>query len=270
MKIVAASSVRHGFPQPKPAWVKDAVLELHRELNCSHRKLADTFNRLYFAETGVSVGRTWVREFLKNQAYELLQLQKTLKHRIPLPLARNVLWGIDTTCIRDVAGRQHIVLGIIDHGSRRNLMLQHMKRFNAWTFLGYLFLAFGKYGRPKSIKTDNHAVFRSLQVKKVLRKCRVRRRFSEPGKPWQNGRIERFFGTLKAELRFYMIADRKHLIQSLAQFQFWYDVTRSHQHLNGNTPIDAWEGIDSSVQPPKSIKKFEAWNGRLKGIVIRQ
>ena len=246
------------------------MLELHLASPCSHRQLAATFNRIYFAKTGVSVGRTWVRELLMKHAYEQLHLQKTLKHRIPLPMARNVIWGIDTTCIRDKVGQQHLVLGVIDHGSRRNLTLQHVKRFNAWTFLGYLFLAFGKYGRPKAIKTDNHAVLHSALVADVLRQCRVKRRFSEPGKPWQNGRIERFFGTLKAELRHYVVNDQKHLLQSMAGFQFWYNVTRAHQHLHGWTPMEAWSGIDPHRLPPKSIEKFEAWDGRLKGMVLRR
>ena len=259
-----------GFPAAKPAWVKPAILELHEQLGVSHRKLAAAFNHVYFASTGISVGRTWVRETLKKHEYEKLHIQKTLKHRVPRFLKKNAIWGIDTTCVRDASLKQHIVLGIIDHGSRMNVLLQNVKRFNAWTFLEYLFLTIGMYGKPKAIKMDNHQVFRSQLVKQVCAWVGVRLRFSEPGKPWQNGRIERFFGTLKVALKRYVIQDGWHLIQSIEQFQLWYNVTRPHQHLKGFTPMNVWCGQDPLRSIPKDVAIYSAWNSTLKGLVLRQ
>ena len=94
----------------------------------------------------------------------MLLRRKSIKHRIPSPLPINHAWGIDTTHIQ-----QHVVLGIIDHGSRWLITLQQLKRFNAWTLLGYLFIAFGEFGRPHFIKVDNHPVFRVKRVKQILR-----------------------------------------------------------------------------------------------------
>lgn len=259
-----------GFPQPKPMWVKDAVLALHENSPCSHRKLADTFNRIYFADTGVSVGRTWVRETIKKHEHDQLQMQKGLKHRIPRHQERNIIWGIDTTCIRDAQGTVHLAIGIIDHGSRKCLRLHHLKRFNGWTFLGHLFLAVGKYGKPAAIRTDNHAVFHSRRVQRALKLARIKSTFSAPGKPWQNGRIERFFGTIKAALAGYGVMNQTHLVQSLVQFQFWYNFTRPHQHLNGRTPAEAWDGIDPFFAPVKTVHGFVAWGGRLRGLVLRR
>lgn len=258
-----------GFPRKKPAWAKYAVLALHERLELSHRELADTFNHLYFASTGTSVGRTWVRELLKKQAYEALHLQQDMKHQVPAPLPFNALWGIDTTCVCDGGGAQHIVLGIVDHGARLCLVLRRLKRFNTWTFLGCLFLAIGQFGKPVSIKTDNHPVFHAKWVKRVLRWSGVSMRFAQPAKPWQNGRIERLFGTLKSYLHDYVIRDGQHLLQSLAGFQFWYNVVRSHQHLGGRTPYAAWCGINPYLRVPKTVCEFNAWNGRLRGLVLR-
>jgi transposase InsO family protein len=97
----------------------------------------------------------------------------------------------------------------------------------------------------------------------------VARRFSEPGKPWQNGRIERFFGTLKAALRDYAIRDGQHLWQALAGFHVWYNAVRPHQHLAGCTPSQVSRGIDPYRQQPKEALEFEAWDGRLRGWVLR-
>ena len=258
------------FPQAKPDWVKDAVLALHENSQYSHRKLADLFNRIYFAHTGISVGRTWVRETIKKHEHDRLHMQKYLKHRIPRHQNRNTIWGIDTTCVRDIQGTMHLALGIIDHGSRKCLRLHHLKRFNGWTFLGHLFLAVGEYGKPAAIKTDNHAVFHSRRVQRVLRLARIKSTFSAPGKPWQNGRIERLFGSLKAALAGHQIMNQTHLALSLAQFQFWYNFTRPHQHLAGRTPAEVWNGIDPFCKPVKAVHGFVAWDGRLKGLVLRR
>ncbi|MBJ7310420.1 hypothetical protein H7U20_09455 [Rugamonas sp. CCM 8940] len=156
-----AALARNGFPAKKEAWVRSRSLELHERFGLSHRKLADMFNQLYSASSGVSVGRTWVRELLIKEAHEALHLQKKLKHRVPEQVPLNSVWGIDTTCVTDANKTQNIVFGIIDHGSRLNAAMQYLKRFNSWTFLGCVFLAIGEYGKPTAIKTDNHPVFHS-------------------------------------------------------------------------------------------------------------
>jgi len=265
----AATSAPNGFPEKKPAWVKQCVLTLHERFGLSHRKLADLFNQLYFASTGISVGRTWVRDLLLQEAHDALHRQTECKHRVPEPMPKNRVWGIDTTCVTDANKIQHIVLGMIDHGARLNLMLQYLKRLNAYTFLGCVFLAMGQFGRPAAIKTDNHPVFHTRWVKRVLRWCGVRMTYSRPAKPWENGYIERLFGTFKMCLCGYVMQDAQHLVQSLPGFQFWYNIVRSHQHLGGWTPHQAWCGVDPFKTIPKTVQAFSAWEGRLKGLVLR-
>ncbi|MEO1333954.1 MAG: integrase core domain-containing protein, partial [Myxococcota bacterium] len=58
--------------------------------------------------------------------------------------------------------------------------------------------------------------------------------------PWQNGRIERFFGTLKSALK--LRSDGPVDADDLRSFRAWYNHVRPHQHLNGQTPAEAWEG----------------------------
>lgn len=265
----ATLSSPNNHRRKKPEWVRRTVLKLHERFNLSHRKLADMFNQLYFASSGHSVGRTWVRELLIREAYAALHRQRELKHQVPPPMPINRIWAIDTTCVTDAGKTQHIVLGIVDHGARLNLALQYLERLNAYTFLSCVFWAMGKFGKPAAIKTDNHPVFRAKWVKRVLRWCGVRLIHSRPARPWENGRIERLFGTFKSCLRGYAIRDVKHLVQSLADFQFWYNTCRSHQHLGGLTPSQAWSGIDPYAITPKTVSEFTAWNGRLKGLVLR-
>ena len=254
-----------GFPRKKPVWVKYAVLKLYHQSGLSHRKLAELFNQRYYAKTGVSVQRTWVRQLLIRYEHEMLLRQKSIKHRIPSHLPINHMWGVDTTLIQ-----QHVVLGIIDHGSRLLITLQQLKCFNVWTFLGYLFIAFGRFGRPDFIKVDNHPVFRAQKVKLILSWINVRICFIQLASPWQNGRIERLFGTLKAYLRTYVSNDLYTLTPSLTNFTEWYNTFRPHQHLQGRTPKQVWLNIDPYVSPTQACRNLDAVRTTFKNRILRQ
>jgi putative transposase len=67
----------------------------------------------------------------------------------------------------------------------------------SWTLLGHVCLAIGRYGKPKAIRTDNEAVFTSRLFKLFLTVAGIKHQRTHLHSPWQNGRIERLFGTLK-------------------------------------------------------------------------
>lgn len=248
------------FPTRKPDWVRRTVLELHEHTGHSHRQLAHLFNRLYYARTGVSVGRTWVRETLKHQAYQALQKQQQCKHRIPAALPNNACWSMDMTYLQT-----HPVFGLIDSGSRLNLVLRILPRFNRWTLLGAVFLAIGRYGKPGVIKLDNHPVHHARLVKKILRLTGIRLRFIQPASPWQNGRIERYFGTLKSAMHGLTFPDATGLRLALAEYRAFYNDVRPHQHLHGKTPSETWAHIDPYRRSPRSVAWYEGGGGRWRG-----
>ena len=265
LQVEHAPTAVAGFPTRKAEWVRRAVLTLDERTGQSHRKLADTFNRMYFARTGISVGRTWVRELLKDNAYRAMQARQRCKHRVPPGLPNNVEWGMDTTTVRDSDSRSHIVFGLVDHGSRLNLMLRTLPRFNTWTLLGTVFLAIGSHGKPAAIRLDNHPVHHAKRFKTAMRWLGIRLRFSQPASPWQNGRIERFFGTFKLHLRGLRFLDVLNLQHGLEEFSYFYNHVRGHQHLGGRTPAEIWHAIDSYQRPARRCIWFEGWGGRLRG-----
>jgi len=85
-----------------------------------------------------------------------------------------------------------------------------------------------------------------------------------------HGRIERFLGTLKHALDCWQVADTRMLQRSHVQFLFFYNRVRPHQSLDGQTPIEAWEGIDPTEVKPKRVSYFRAWEGLLTGFYIRR
>lgn len=96
----------------------------------------------------------------------------------------------------------------------------------------------------------------------------IRHQCIEPQCPWQNGRIERFFGTLKEKLDGWAVADAAQLDLALAHFRLWYNHVRPHQHLGGATPAEVWQGIDILNRRPREYW-FEAWDGLLRGFHLR-
>ncbi|MBI4691027.1 MAG: transposase [Nitrospirae bacterium] len=58
------------------------------------------------------------------------------------------------------------------------------------------------------------------------------------------------------------------LNDALAQFRFWYNHVRPHQHLNGRTPAEVWDGTDIFTKGYKQEYWFEAWDGLLTGFYL--
>jgi putative transposase len=83
--------------------------------------------------------------------------------------------------------------------------------------------------------------------------------------PWQNGRIERFFGTLKQHVRKIIITEQT-LELRLMEFRFWYNSVRTHNNLKGNTPAEVWSKMQHN-QRGEAVY-ISLWNGVLTGFYL--
>jgi len=238
------------------------------------RTIANTFNRRHARHQEIrrrmTVGKSFVADTLRRHRYEVEIMRRALKHRVPPALPRNLVWAMDLTGKTDTQGRTHTILDLLDHGSRGLLDLAALPDKCSWTLLGHLFLAIGKYGKPRAIRTDNEACFTSRVFRVVLRLAGIRHQRSDPDCPWQNGRIERLFGTLKAKLDQWEVAGFEALNASLGEFRFWYNHVRPHQNLQGATPAEAWSRVDPYAVPVRQDYWFEAWDGLLQGYYLRR
>ena len=84
-----------------------------------------------------------------------------------------------------------------------------------------------------------------------------------------NGRVERFFGSLKNKLNRWEVDSLNQLNGALGQFRFWYNHVRPHQHLDGRTPAEVWKGQDVYNNKPKQEYFFQAWEGLLSGYYLQ-
>lgn len=255
----------------KPEWVVDEVIRLKAHLpKVGCVTLAVTFNRLHSVSRQMTASKSYVAYTVRNYRWAILQLRREIKRRKPCAVTKNAVWGIDMTGKTDAAGQLQMIFGVLDHGSRHLLSLSALTNKSSWTLLSYLCLAIGRFGKPQAIRSDNERVFTSLVFTSALRCFGIRHQRIDLGCPWMNGRIERFFGTLKQSVNQWAVGNRQQLQASLDVFRDWYCCARPHANLNGATPMEAWCGIDPHRCKPKRVEWFSAWDGLLTGYRIRR
>ena len=245
------SSPRPIFAQPKPQWVCTEVIRLKALMpHAGCRTIAHHFNRRWKSLRHMIVSKTYVADTCRKHQYLILTARRKLKHRVPRPMPRNRIWGCDLLVKTDRHGHPHLALAILDHASRACLRLQGLSDKSSWTLVQELVQAVKRYGRPQFLRTDNEAVLVSRLFRLGLWLLGIRQQRIEPGCPWQNGRVERFIGTVKRELATAPIADERELTRTLREIRTWYNHDRPHAHLQGRTSAEVWAGIDVFAAKP--------------------
>lgn len=239
--------------QPKPTWVRNDVIRLKALMShAGCRTIAHHFNRRWSARRDMTVSKTYVADTCRRHQYLIYEAQRKLKHRVPRPIPRNRIWGCDLLTKTDRRGQPHLALAIVDHASRACLRLQRLPDKSSLRLLQEFAQAVKRYGRPQFLRTDNGAVLVSRLFRLGLWTLGIRHQRSEPGCPWQNGRVERFIGTVKRALALELIADQGALTDALRDIRAWYNHTRPHDHLQGRTPAEVWAEIDIFAARPRT------------------
>lgn len=226
-------------PRKKPAWVLREVLRLAVHLR-TPRAIAHAFNRRHGQR--MTVGKTWVHAQLVEHAPTITAMRREMKGAPPRDIPTGQEWGLDLTLVRHHGGTAP-ALGIVDHGARALLRLKALASKCTYRLLSQFFAACAEFGAPKSVRTDNEAMFTSRLWTWAFKLVGIKHQRSRQGCPWQNGRIERLFGTLKPLLRQLPLAPTAAALQlRLDEFTHFYNHVRVHQNLDGLTPAEAWSG----------------------------
>lgn len=255
----------------KPAWVRREVLRLKALMpNSGCRKIADCFNRRFELTRNMYVGKSYVAETIRKHHYEIATLRRQIKNAKPSVVPMNLIWALDLTGKTTLDGRTRHVLAIIEHASRAALTLEALHSKSSWTLVSKLIASIKCYGKPKMLRTDNEAIFTSRVFRFALFLLGIRHQRTDLHCPWQNGRIERFFGSLKTSLDQLAVISFDALSDALVEFRFFYNHVRPHQNLGGATPAEAWAGIDPHLTRFNHEYWFEAWDGLLAGYYLRR
>lgn len=81
---------------------------------------------------------------------------------------------------------------------------------------------------------------------RLLEEMNIKHRYTRPYRPQTNGKVERFWKTLKAELLEDVIFDSlEEFKEELLQYLYYYNNLRPHQGINGKTPIEFYTNLSS-------------------------
>ena len=118
--------------------------------------------------------------------------------------------------------------------------------------IGVLTGLLAQHSAPAYLRSDNGAEFVAIAVQTWLRECGVQTLYIEKGKPWQNGKEERFNGTVRDEcLNMHVFSSLAEAYVRLGAFRQHYNTERPHSQLGYLTPLAfkvAWFEAQAKVQ----------------------
>jgi transposase InsO family protein len=252
-----------------PAWVERAIIVVRLLTYWNSKRLAAEFDRrgIYplshhavdalLAEQGTA--RPSVRRE-RGPAYERSQ--------------PNELWHIDIKgpfWLQRARGEYTKVwiVGLVDDHSRFLIGLRVLPRPQAEPILAWLRDCFEVCGVPHEVMSDNGAPFVVWMpgvltlFGRTLEQLRVRHIRTQVNSPWTNGKIERFWGVLQAEL-----LDREVFpsleaaADGLARFALYYDYHRLNGAIGWQTPAERWDGTpftDRGFEHVPALEHLQGW-----------
>jgi transposase InsO family protein len=245
-------------PHSCPHQVCDAVAVLVTELRRLHPRWGAKRIRMELLKrppeelavpSTATVNRILVRHGLVVQRKRKRPRESYVCWQRPGPMQ---LWQVDIVgglwLVNPVTGEVReakIVTGLDDH-SRFCVMAKVVERATARAVCVAFAEALGRFGVPEEVQSDNGKQFTDrfgkggeVMFDRICRKNGIRHRLIDPFSPNQNGKVERFHGTLRPDF-----LDQMARFTSLAAAQTavdaWvadYNTDRPHQALDDKQPV---------------------------------
>lgn len=185
----------------------------------------------------------------------LTELRRRKRRRLVVPSTRpfaaatgpNAVWCVDFKgWFRTSDGRRCYPLTLIDAYSRYLLRCEALLDPDTEHVKPIFDSAFQEYGTPESLRSDNGPPFASTGAGGLTalsvwwQRLGIRHDRITPGKPQQNGRLERFHRTL-AELVEEPASDVHAQQRAFDRFRHEYNHVRPHEALRLKPPLTAYE-----------------------------
>jgi putative transposase len=183
------------------------------------------------------------------RVYRLLKLNKRRKGKRRLParikqplqqqVAINHSWSLDFMNDSLVNGRKFRILNVMDDCNREALAIEIDTSISAKRVIRTLEQIVEWRGKPQSIRVDNGPEFTSTDFALWCASNNISIQFIQPGKPMQNGFIERFNGSYRRELLdAYVFFDLSEVRELTNNWMQNYNTERPHEALNNMTPFE--------------------------------
>ena len=187
------------------------------------------------------------------RVYKLLKLNKKRrgKRRVPArvkqPLQKqtrmNNSWSMDFMSDSLVGSRKFRTFNVIDDCTREVLGIEIDTSLGSKRVIRTLNRIIEQRGVPKTIRTDNGPEFTSNEFELWCKELGIQLQFIQPGKPMQNGYVERFNRLYReAILDAYLFFDLDEVRHLTQEWMEEYNERRPHEGLNNLTP-EEWKNM---------------------------
>jgi putative transposase len=181
------------------------------------------------------------------RVYKLLRLnrkrkgRRRLPSRVKQPLVKqeeiNQSWSMDFMSDSMVGGRRFRTFNLIDDCTREVLAIEIDTSLSSKRIIRTLERVILERGKPSTIRTDNGPEFTSKDLELWAKDNEIQIQFIQPGKPMQNGYIERFNRIYRESiLDAYLFFDLDQVRQLTEEWMDEYNNRRPHESLNNLTP----------------------------------
>ncbi len=254
-------------PSRTPDTVRERVLQLRSELTAKGLDAgADTIqSKLH--DDGTTLSRSTIWRILRTAEQIVPQPQKRPRsswHRFAAERP-NEMWQSDTSHWRLEDGTEVEIIAWLDDHSRYLTHLSCHHRATGRTVTDTFLQAAQEHGFPAATLTDNGNIFTTRfaggsrartagnAFETLLALHGITQKNGRPYKPTTQGKIERFWQTMKKRLTAYPADSLEQLQQILDEFRTHYNQQRPHRALNRRTPASAYQLIPkASPTPPDS------------------
>ncbi len=214
------------------------ILALWTERNQGAHKIWINLKKIGFYVSERQIQKVYNKHTLKMNKRTRPSQIKFVKYEWPNP---NDMWHTDWTICPFT--HKYLIAFIDDH-SRFIIHAEYFDKATTENTLIAFKKAIQKYGKPKSILTDNGAQFTPARAQKGpftqwCEQLNIKHILGRIHHPQTNGKIERWFGTYKQEY--------KQGQDNLETFTNYYNQQRLHQGIRYQTPLQRYKSNINAV-----------------------
>ena len=191
-------------------------------------------------------GKQWNHKRIY-RVYKLLKLnrkrkgKRRLPSRVKQPLVKqeqiNQSWSMDFMSDSMVGGRRFRTFNLIDDCTREVLAIEIDTSLSSKRIIRTLERVILDRGKPNIIRTDNGPEFTSKDLELWTRDHEIKIQFIQPGRPMQNGYIERFNRIYRESiLDAYLFFELDQVRTLTEEWMDEYNLRRPHESLGNLTP----------------------------------
>ena len=173
------------------------------------------------------------------------RLPERVKQALMASTAPNQVWSIDFMSDSLVDGRRLRLLNIMDDFNRESLAIEVDTSLPSVRVIRVLQKLVEQRGAPANLRCDNGPEFISHRLEEWCSDKKITIQFIQPGKPMQNGYIERKNGSIRRELlNAYMFNSLSEVRWLSEEWRLDYNTERPHKSLGYLSPrvyADLWE-----------------------------